>query len=259
MPTLPTKEKLSKRDTHHLQALRQRTSKAIERYELLIAGDTVLVAISGGKDSYALLEILAFQKRHLKLNINIYAVHIKVTNTPYKIDLDYAQSLCTELAIPLSIIPLELDRSQFDEKSPCYICSAARRKLIFQEAERLQCHKIAFGHNRDDAIETALMNLTYLGNFATMPPSLAIFDGATTIIRPLYLCTEKELSRYGRILQFPAELAACPYEKTNKRDEIKKLLQSMERLHSQAADNIFRSLSHISTEYLPPQEKGRPS
>ena len=163
------------------------------RYGLIEEGDKILVGLSGGKDSMALLELLARRSRIYKPKFSVVAVHVVMTNIAYESDMDYLRTYAEGLGVPFVRYETSFDTSTDNRKSPCFLCSWNRRKALFTVAKKQGCNKIALGHHMDDILETLLMNMTFQGAFSTMPPRLVMRKFDMTIIRPMCLVHESEL------------------------------------------------------------------
>lgn len=243
-------------DKHFMRKIITGVGRCINRYGLIANGDRVLVAISGGKDSLALLETISLRRRHLPPGIlyEVIALHVDVTDVPYSIHRDRVESLCRELDVPFLFKETACGRENDPGHPACFSCSRARRNVIFSTAGELKCNRIAFGHHRDDILETLLMNMIFQGTFGTMPPRLSLFKGELDIIRPLALLSRDEVARYGRIRGFSAENEICPYGNKTMRSAAGNLISEMEKLYPGAKNNIFHSMSHVMEDYLPPGE-----
>ena len=152
-------------ETRFIFKLRSAFTKALKEYALLEDGDKVLIGLSGGKDSLALVELFAERRKIFKPRFTVEAAHVMVRNVPYQSDLEYLKDYCNNFSIPLHVVETEFDASTDKRKSPCFLCSWNRRKKLFETAQELGCNKIALGHHQDDIIETLLMNLTFQGAF----------------------------------------------------------------------------------------------
>ena len=233
------------------EKISRKVGKTLQEYRLIAGADRVLVGLSGGKDSMILLEALADRKKHLPFNFELFAVHIAATGIGYKMDTVYLQKFCSELNIPLYLEEIEVDLTVDPKKPPCFICSWQRRKRIFELSKELDCNKIAFGHHKDDAIQTLLLNMIYHGSFSSFSQDLSMFEGRIRLIRPLLYIPEKELTNYATLRTFKKQEKSCPYQGSTKRDEIKDLIQQMDKLSPDARRNIFNAMNNIYQEYLP--------
>ena len=147
-----------------MRRVEQRFNKGMVKYRLIEDGDKILVGLSGGKDSLALLELLAKRSRILKPRFTVMAVHIGMTNIPYQSDLEYLKNYAEGLGVPFVYFETSFDLSTDTRKSPCFLCSWNRRKALFTVAKEHGCTKIALGHHMDDILETLLMNITFQGS-----------------------------------------------------------------------------------------------
>jgi len=229
----------------------KKVGKTIHDFNLIENKDRVLVGLSGGKDSLILLETLADRKKHIPVSFELFAIHVTAVNVGYKADTNYLEDFCKSIDVPLYLEEVEVDFDREPEKQPCFICSWARRKKIFNKAKELNCNKIALGHHFDDAIITMLMNLIYHGSFSSLPQKLSMFGGRTYLIRPLIMVPEKDLSFYASLCGFRKHEKTCPYEDLTKRNEMENLLQQLEKMNKNARKNLFRAMDNIYNEYLP--------
>lgn len=229
--------------------------RGINAYGLIKEGDRVAVALSGGKDSLVMLETVANRRRRLPVSYDVTAVHIHVKNIGYETDLDFLHRFCGELEVPLHVIETEADLERDKNKSVCFVCSWLRRKELFDFVKRERCNKLAFGHHRDDAIETLLMNMISSSSISSMPPSLSMFGGEFELIRPLILLGEDEIRRYAQLRGYPPQVKLCPHGDDTRRGDAKRLLAEMERIDRNARQNIYSAMSNIHTEYLPPVKR----
>ena len=216
-------------------------NKALGQYQLIDEDDKILVGLSGGKDSLCLLEFLA---RRSKINVphfTVEALHVRMENIHYETDTTYLQQFCDRLAVPLHIVTTSFN-SQLKKKPACFLCSWQRRKQLFKVAQELGCTKIALGHHQDDIIHTALMNLTFQGQFSTMPAKLRMKKMPLTIIRPLCLCQEADIQQYAEEQHYEKQLKLCPYEKATNRTTAQTLFQQLEQLNPEARYSLWHAL-----------------
>ena len=155
-------------DEKIMRRLEQRFNKGVVKYRLIEDGDKILIGLSGGKDSLALLELLARRSRILKPKFTVIAVHVGMTNIPYQSDLEYLKGYSEDLGVPFVHYETFFDPSTDTRKSPCFLCSWNRRKALFTVAKEQGCNKIALGHHMDDILETLLMNITFQGAFLSL-------------------------------------------------------------------------------------------
>ena len=235
--------------------IRKRFNKACKDYALLEDGDKILVGLSGGKDSLMLLRLLAIQSRIYKPSISVIAAHIKMSNIPYVADNSFLSNFCKELGVELITVETSFDASTDTRKSPCFLCSWNRRKMLFTAAQENGCNKIALGHNMDDFIETMLMNITFQGAFSAMAPMMQMRKFPVSIIRPLCMVNEEDIAQYAQLAGYPPQIKNCPYENDSNRKQMKELLLHLEKLNPEARYNLWGSMSNIQSELLPPKVK----
>lgn len=228
----------------------QRFHKACADYSLLEDGDHVLIGLSGGKDSLVLTELLGRRSKIYKPRFTVTALHVRVKERDYQTDLSYLESFCAEAGVPLLVRDTEIGESPANA-NPCFLCSWYRRKTLFNVAQELGCNKIAFGHHRDDVLETLLMNLIYQGAFASMPPMLQLDKMPIRIIRPLCLIDEADLAAYAAESNYRKQTKLCPFEHVSSRGQVKQLLADIKALSPEAADSLFAAMTNIKPDYLP--------
>ncbi len=238
-------------DSRFMERIRSRFLKTISEYDLILPSDRILVAVSGGKDSLSLLDMLAWRKQILSSPISLYAAHIRSGIIPEVTNIAYLKEWCDTHQVPFVDRPPGDDVDPLPSKGACYVCSRNRRKELFILADAMKCNKIALGHHRDDIIETLLMNMIHHGTISAMPVRLEMFGGKFTIIRPLASVTAVELTRYASLKGFPPQTVRCPYENISQREEVRKIILEMSKLNKKARQNLFRSVSHIETGFLP--------
>lgn len=225
--------------------------KAIRDYELIRDGDKILIGLSGGKDSLALVELLGKRSRIFRPKFQVVVAHVIMKNIPYHSDLEYLKQCAAAYDLPFLVHETSFDATTDTRKSPCFLCSWTRRKALFEIAKQEGCNKIALGHHQDDILETLLMNITYQGAFGTMPPKLKMSKFEMEIIRPLCLVEEKELSLLAASHGYRKQLKDCPYESGSSRRDMKNILARLEQLNPEARYSLWASMSNIQEEYLP--------
>ncbi|MEG2151313.1 MAG: ATP-binding protein [Bacteroidaceae bacterium] len=235
-----------------VRKVEQRFNKGVVKYRLIEEGDKILVGLSGGKDSLALLELLARKSRIFKPRFTVIAVHVKMTNIPYQSDLDYLKNYAEQLNVPFICRETSFDPTTDTRKSPCFLCSWNRRKLLFAIAKEEGCNKIALGHHMDDILETLLMNITFQGTFSTMPPMLTMDKFEMKIIRPMCLVHEADLVAMAEVRGYYKQVKNCPYESKSSRSDMKQVLKSLEALNPEARYSLWGSMNNVQEELLPP-------
>lgn len=237
--------------------LTKRFHKACADYGLVANGDHILIGLSGGKDSLALVELLGKRAQIHVPRFKVTAVHVRVKERDYHSDLSYLEDFCTRVRVPLVVRDTEIARkassleAKGKEKDPCFLCSWYRRKALFDVAQELGCNKIALGHHKDDLIETLLMNLVFQGSIATIPPLLQMEKMPIQMIRPLCLIEEKDLTRYAELSRYEKQVKLCPLEKASSRAEVKELVKQLEGLNPNVRDSIYGAMENIKEGYLP--------
>ncbi|MBP1612567.1 MAG: putative ATPase of the PP-loop superfamily implicated in cell cycle control [Bacteroidetes bacterium] len=234
-----------------IRRIDKRFSKGVVQYNLIEDGDKILVGLSGGKDSLALIELLGRKMRIFKPKFSVVAVHVVMKNIPYQSDLEYLKTYAASFDIPLFVYETSFDPSTDTRKSPCFLCSWNRRKKLFDAAKEHQCNKIALGHHMDDILETLLMNITYQGAFSTMPPKLVMRKFEMTIIRPMCLVHEADLIELARLREYHKQVKNCPYEVESSRSDMKNILRQLEAMNPEARYSLWGSMTNVQTESLP--------
>jgi tRNA 2-thiocytidine biosynthesis protein TtcA len=225
-----------------------RIGKAIADYNMIEDGDRILVAVSGGKDSLTLLELLNERRKWAPIKYELIAMHVET---------DYRCGGCVHTKILKKFFEDRGIRYNFekvkvldrDKKTSCFWCSWNRRKALFLAADRLKCAKIAFGHHKDDIIETLLLNIFYQGQFAAMNPRQELFGGKIALIRPLCYVDEDAMRKFAKESSFPSQMCRCPNSDTSKRRLMKKIIAGLEKGCPQVRTNIFRSVSRVKEDY----------
>lgn len=244
-------EELGKTDKKTLQKIQSKVKKAINDYQLIDNDDHILIGLSGGKDSLALVELLGERMKIFVPRFKLTAVHISVENISYQSDLEYLKNYAAQFGIPFIHHTTRFDDTTDTRKSTCFLCSWHRRKALFEIAKTLNCNKIALGHHLDDIAETLLLNLVYQGSFGTMPPKLKMDKFDMTIIRPLALVTEKEMKEMEQIRAYHKQVKNCPHEKDSSRRDAKNLLTELEKWNPDVRQSIWGAMENIKKEYLP--------
>lgn len=229
-------------------------NKGVVQYGLIEDGDKILVGLSGGKDSLALLELLALRSRIYKPKFSVVAAHVVMKNISYESDMDYLRSYAESLGVPFICYETSFDPSTDTRKSPCFLCSWNRRKALFTVAKEQGCNKIALGHHMDDILETLLMNMTFQGAFSTMPPKLVMRKFDMNIIRPMCLVHEADLLQMAAYRGYKKQIKNCPYEKDSNRSSIKEVFHTLEKLNPEARYSLWGSMSNIQSDLLPEEK-----
>ncbi len=244
MGKLTTEERLFRK-------VEKKVVKAIRDYGLISDGDRVLVGLSGGKDSLALVELLGRRSRIFRPKFEVVVAHIRMTNIPYQADTDYLRRCAEAYDLPFVVRETSFDPTTDQRKSPCFLCSWMRRKALFDIAKEEGCNIIALGHHQDDILETLLMNMTHQGAIGTMPPRLAMDKFDMTIIRPLCLAEEAELTQIAAWRGYQKQVKTCPYESQSTRSDMKDILSRLTAINPEARYSLWSSMTHIQSTYLP--------
>lgn len=233
--------------------LQSAAGKAIADFNMIEQGDTVLVCLSGGKDSHTLLAILLALRERAPVDFRIIAMNLDQKQPGFPADIlpQYLQSLGVEYRIveadTYSIVKEKIP----DGKTTCSLCSRLRRGVIYRTAKELGANKIALGHHRDDIVETLFLNMFFGGKLKAMPPKLATDNGQHIVIRPLAYCAEKDIASYARHKGFPIiPCDLCGSQENLQRKKIKTMLLDWEREFPGRIDKIFRSLQNVVPSHL---------
>lgn len=212
--------------------------KALFDFKLVSGVSKVAVALSGGKDSLALLFLLKAISGRGFPPFEVYAIHVSgAFSCGAGIDLNYLQSICKQLDVHF----LTREANQALETLECYSCSRQRRRLLFEAAKSVGIETIAFGHHRDDSAQTVLMNLLQKGEFAGNLPKVPMRDYGVTIIRPLIYVAEKDICTFAEQYGFKRVMCRCPVGQNSMRRKVDDLLQQIEALYPEARENIARA------------------
>lgn len=233
--------------------LRRDVGKAVADYNMIEEGDLIMVCVSGGKDSYAMLDILISLKKHAPIDFNLIAVNLdqKQPGFPEHVLPKYLSELGVDYHI------LEQDTySVVKEKVPegktfCGLCSRLRRGSLYTYAKKIGATKIALGHHREDIVETLFLNMFFGGTLKAMPPKLLSDDKQNILIRPMAYCSEQEISRYAKLREFPIiPCNLCGTQENMQRRNIKEMLKQWDREYPGRVESIFRSVTNVSPSQL---------
>jgi tRNA 2-thiocytidine biosynthesis protein TtcA len=236
-----------------IKRLRRLTGQAISDYNMIEAGDRLMVCLSGGKDSYTMLDILLHLQRSAPIDFEIIAVNLdqKQPGFPEQVLPEYLE----DLGVPYYILERDtysVVRSVIPEgKTTCGLCSRLRRGTLYGFAEQIGATKIALGHHRDDIVETLFLNMFFGGKLKAMPPKLLSDDKQNIVIRPLAYCKETDIERYASQQAFPIiPCNLCGSQENLQRVQIKKMLTEWERDYPGRTETIFKSLKNVSPSQL---------
>lgn len=233
--------------------LRRNVGKAIDDFGMIEHGDKVMVCLSGGKDSYTMLDILMYLQRIAPISFDIVAVNLdqKQPGFPEHILPDYLKALGVDYRIveedTYSIVKDKIPEG----KTTCSLCSRLRRGILYRTATELGATKIALGHHRDDMLETLFLNMFHGGKLKSMPPKLVSDDGKHVVIRPLAYCNEKDIEKYSQAVEFPIiPCNLCGSQENLQRQNIKMMLQDWNRRYPGRIESMFRAMQNVTPSHL---------
>jgi tRNA 2-thiocytidine biosynthesis protein TtcA len=233
--------------------LRRNVGKAIEDYKMIEAGDRIMVCLSGGKDSYGMLDLLRSLQRNAPIDFELVAVNLDQKQPGFPVDVlpNYLESLDIEYHI-LEKDTYSIVTSKVPEgKTFCGLCSRLRRGTLYGFAQQIGATKIALGHHREDIVETLFLNMFYQGKLKAMPPKLLADDQKNILIRPLAYCREADLQALAELKQFPIiPCNLCGSQEGLQRQVIKSMLGEWERQYPGRIDTIFNAIKHVSPSQL---------
>ena len=237
--------------------LQRNTGQAIADFNMIGEGDRVMVCLSGGKDSYTLLDILVALQKRAPVSFELIAVNLdqKQPGFPEEVLPEYTR----QAGIPFHVIEQDtysvVKRVIPEGKTTCGLCSRLRRGALYRFARENGMSRIALGHHRDDIIETLFLNLFNGGRLKAMPPKLLSDDGQHVVIRPLAYCREEDISRYAESQEFPIiPCNLCGTQPNLQRQAIKQMLTGWKEKHPGRIENIFRAIAHVSPSQLADRE-----
>jgi tRNA 2-thiocytidine biosynthesis protein TtcA len=233
--------------------LRRNVGKAIADYNMIEAGDRVMVCLSGGKDSYAMLDILMNLQASAPIDFELIAVNLdqKQPGFPTEVLPNYLEALGVNYHIlekdTYSIVTSKVP----EDKTFCGLCSRLRRGTLYGFAQKIGATKVALGHHRDDIVETLFLNMFYKGKLKAMPPKLLADDKQNMVIRPLAYCREADLQSLAELKEFPIiPCNLCGSQDGLQRQVVKEMLQTWERQHPGRIDTIFKAIKNVSPSQL---------
>lgn len=244
-------------NSKNLQRLKKRlesdVGKAIADYNMIEEGDTVLVCISGGKDSYAMLSVLMAMQQRAPVDFRLIAMNLDQKQPGFPADVlpAYLAGLGVEYRIveqdTYSIVKEKIPEG----KTTCSLCSRLRRGVIYRTAKELGANKIALGHHRDDIVHTLFLNLLFGGKLKAMPPKLVTDDGAHVVIRPLAYCSENDIARFARGMDFPIiPCNLCGSQNNLQRQKIREMMADWDRRFPGRTESVFSALQNVVPSHL---------
>ncbi|KYC29604.1 hypothetical protein ACY05_02780 [Sterolibacterium denitrificans] len=233
--------------------LRRHAGQAIADYNMIEAGDKVMVCLSGGKDSFGMLDVLLYLREHAPIHFDIVAVNLdqKQPGFPAEVLPDYL----TGLGIPFHIENQDtysiVKRVVPEGKTTCSLCSRLRRGILYRVAGELGATKIALGHHREDMLETLFLNMFFGGKLKGMPPKLVSDDGRNVVIRPMAYCSEKDLAAWAGVRGFPIiPCDLCGSQEQLQRKQVKQMLAEWQKRFPGRIESMFRSLQNVIPSHL---------
>ena len=227
----------------NLSNLYARTKKAVEEYNMIEAGDKIAVGISGGKDSLTLLYALHGLSKFKDSDFTIYPVMVDMGFEGF--DPSPVIDLCTKLNLELIHIKTQLGKVIFEErkeKNPCSMCSKMRKGILNKTITELNCNKLAYGHHRDDFLDTFLLSLLYEGRFHTMEPKFYMSNAKLTLIRPLLYVPEDDIVKFAQDMNLPVVKNPCPADKNSARKNMSQLFLQLEKNFPKCKEKVFTAL-----------------
>lgn len=255
-------QELAKKDKTRFNKLQKRLRRnvgnAIADYNMIEDGDRVMVCVSGGKDSHALLDILLNLQQSAPVGFELVAVNMdqKQPGFPAHVLPDYLGSLSIEYYVveqdTFSVVKAKIPEG----RTTCGLCSRLRRGTLYAFAEKIGATKIALGHHRDDIVETLFLNMFHGSKLAAMPPKLRSDDGRNIVIRPLAYCQERDLAKYAGVKQFPiVPCNLCGSQDNLQRQQVKQMLRQWERESPGRVAGIFRALQNVALSQLADRDR----
>lgn len=236
-----------------VKRLRREVGTAVTDFNMIEDGDRVMVCLSGGKDSYAMLDILMYLQKHAPINFELVAVNLdqKQPGFPEHVLPEYLEQLGIEYKIveedTYSIVKDKIPEG----KTTCSLCSRLRRGILYRTAGELQANKIALGHHADDMVETLFLNMFHGARLKTMPPKLVSDDKKNIVIRPLAYCREKDLAELAEVKNFPIiPCNLCGSQENLQRKHIKQMLQQWDKEQPGRVINIFKSMQRVTRSHM---------
>jgi tRNA 2-thiocytidine biosynthesis protein TtcA len=233
--------------------LRRLAGQAIADYAMIGAGDRVMVCLSGGKDSYGLLDVLMRLRAVAPIEFELVAVNLDQCHPgfPEHVLPEYLRALDIPFHIEVQDTHSIVKRVIPEGRTMCSLCSRLRRGVLYRVARELGATRIALGHHRDDILETFFLNLFFGGRLKAMPPKLVSDDGNHVVVRPLAYVRERDLARYAEVRQFPViPCDLCGSQETLQRKQVKAMLRTWEKRHPGRVATIFRSLANATPSHL---------
>jgi len=250
----PSKDLKIERETHKLEKrLCRQVGQAIVDYNMIEEGDRIMVCMSGGKDSYGMLDILIKMKQRAPINFELVAVNLdqKQPGFPAHILPEYLAATGVPFHIETQDTYSIVKRNIPEGKTMCSLCSRLRRGILYKVARELKCNKLALGHHRDDMLQTFFLNMFFGGKLKGMPPKLTSDNGEFIVIRPMAYVAEKDLIRWAAHRQFPIiPCTLCGSQENLQRVQAGKMLREWEKQYPGRAETMFTALQNVVPSHL---------
>ncbi|MFH1660214.1 MAG: tRNA 2-thiocytidine(32) synthetase TtcA [Pseudomonadota bacterium] len=233
--------------------LEGRTGKAIIDYNMIEEGDTVLVCVSGGKDSYTLLAMLMALQKRAPVKFSLIAMNLDQKQPGFPADVlpRYFESIGIEHRIVEADTYSVVKEKIPEGKTTCSLCSRLRRGVIYRTAKELGANKIALGHHRDDMVHTLFLNMLFGGKLKAMPPKLVTDDKAHIVIRPLAYCAEADIAKFARGMEFPIiPCNLCGSQDNLQRQKIREMMQDWDKRYPGRTESVFTAMQNVVPSHL---------
>lgn len=217
--------------------------EAVREFSLIETGDHLLLGLSGGKDSLAMLDLLGEMRRHSAMHFELEALHVRINGVDYLSDTTYLKEKTAHWEVPLHVETIDLEQDRKAGRTPCFLCAWNRRKVFFSRAQQWGFNKIALGHHREDILKTSLMNLIFNGSFSTMPVRLRMRKFPISIIRPLAKIPEEYLQKWAEIQDYKPVTKVCPNDKLSNRTSVETVSEAMRRLNKDFPHSLWHALA----------------
>lgn len=242
------------------QQMLSKLRRAISEYNLISDGDKIAVGVSGGKDSVALLKLLAEYKKFSPEKFDLIAITVDLRFDGKETDFSPIQNLCKDIEVPYFIERTDIGQIVFDlrkETNPCSLCSKMRKGALYQKCKDENCNKVAIGHHADDLIDTFLLSLFYEGRLSTFAPKCYLSRTDLTLIRPLMIAEERDVSSYAKSL--PIVESCCPANKQTQREYVKNVISDISKDVPKVREMMFTAITHperynLFDKYLPKKD-----
>ena len=225
-----------------LQRLLSLTRQAVDAYGLIDDGDRIAVGISGGKDSLALLYAMENLMKFYPKKFEIYGITVDLGYEGF--DLSGIKRLCCQLSVPYEVVSTDIGKilAMRQESGPCSLCAKLRKGALNRRALELGCNKVAYGHHKNDVVETMLLSLIYEGRFYSFPPKTYLDKSGLTLIRPLLYVDESDITGFSRRYELPVCKNPCPADGHTKREYVKKVTKNLEQENPGVKERMFHAV-----------------